>query len=189
VVAGTTCPGDGLARLPGEESVTARGRDKPTSNIGGEMPRSTAGSLAPDPPGSSARRDRLMFGVRYVVPGAIVLAGAIIMALGSEVDLEGGADIISAGLAVYLANWLFRISLYNSREREDEEAARAYLRAHGHWPDQPPPQPGGRGRNSIGPEAPRSAGAVAHKRRSAREPGRASLAALSRGSRGDGLSK
>jgi hypothetical protein len=92
--------------------------------------------------------DRLMFGVRYVMPGAIVLAGAIIMALGSEVDLEGGADIISAGLSVYLASWLFRISAYHSGERDDEEAARAYLRAHGHWPDQPPPQLGRRARQS-----------------------------------------
>jgi hypothetical protein len=141
VVAGTLCLGGGRERLAGEESVTAKGPGKPISTIGGEMPRSTVGSPAPDPPARSARQDRLMFGVRYVVPGAIVLAGAIIMALGSEVDLEGGADIISAGLAVYLANWLFRISLYNSREREDEEAARAYLRAHGHWPDQPPLQP------------------------------------------------
>jgi hypothetical protein len=82
-----------------------------------------------------------MFGVRYVVPGAIVLAGAIIMALGSEVDLEGGADVVGAGLAVYLANWLFRISVYDSHEREDEEAARAYVQAHGHWPNQRPPRP------------------------------------------------
>ncbi len=113
----------------------------PINNIDGEMSRSTTGRSAPDSPARSARLNRLMFGVRYLVPSAIVLAGAIIMALGSEVDLEGGADIVSAGLAVYLANWLFRISTYDSREREDEEAARAYLRAHGHWPDQRPPRP------------------------------------------------
>jgi hypothetical protein len=89
-----------------------------------------------------------MFGVRYVVPGAIVLAGGIIMALGSEVDLEGGADVVGAGLSVYLANWLFRISVYDSHEREDEEAARAYVKAHGHWPNQRPPQPDGRKQKS-----------------------------------------
>ncbi len=82
-----------------------------------------------------------MFGLRYVMPGAIVLAGAIIMTLGGEVDLEGGADIVGAGLSVCLANWLFRISTHDSHEREDEEAARAHLRAHGYWPDQRPPQP------------------------------------------------
>jgi hypothetical protein len=108
------------------------------------VPRSTADRSAPDSPGRSAHLDRLMFVVRYVVPGVIVLAGAIIMALGSEVDLEGGAEIISAGLAVYLMNWLYRISAYGNHERKDEEAARAYLGAHGHWPDQQPPQPGAR---------------------------------------------
>jgi hypothetical protein len=83
-----------------------------------------------------------MFGVRYMVPGAIVLGGVIVMALGSEVDLEGGAGIVSAGLAVYLANWLYRVAAYSNREREDEEAARVYFEAHGHWPDQRPPQRG-----------------------------------------------
>jgi hypothetical protein len=112
------------------------------------MSRSTADISAPDSPGRSAHLSRLMFGVRYVMPGAIVLAGAIIMLLGSEADLEGGAGIVSAGLAVYMVNWLYRISAYGNHEREDEEAARAYLRAHGHWPDQRPPQPGARVRQS-----------------------------------------
>jgi len=85
-----------------------------------------------------------MFVVRYVVPATIVLAGAIVMAFGSEVDLEGGAGIVSAGVAVYLVNWLYRVSAYGDREREDEEAARVYLGTHGHWPDQRPAQPGGR---------------------------------------------
>lgn len=89
-----------------------------------------------------------MFVVRYMVPAAIVLAGAIVMAFGSEVDLEGGAAIVSAGLAVYLLNWLYRVSFYGDREREDEEAARAYLGAHGHWPDQRPARSGGRSTES-----------------------------------------
>jgi hypothetical protein len=111
------------------------------------MSLSDTATPAPESPSGSAWLGRLMFVVRYMVPGAIVLAGAIIMAHGSEVDLEGGAEIVSAGLSVYLANWLFRIG-YRSHEREDEEAVRAYLRAHGHWPDQPPPQPDPRARQS-----------------------------------------
>jgi hypothetical protein len=105
---------------------------------------STDTTAATGSPGRSPRAERLMFAVRYLVPGAIVLAGAVIMAFGSEVDLEGGAGIISAGLAVYLVNWLYRVSAYGDREREDEQAARAYLGAHGHWPDQRPPQAGDR---------------------------------------------
>jgi hypothetical protein len=77
-------------------------------------------------------------GLRYVLPGAIVLAGAIIMVLGGENNLEGGAGIISAGLAVYVISWMYRVSAYGDGAREEEEAARDYLSMHGHWPDEAP---------------------------------------------------
>ena len=76
----------------------------------------------------------LLVGIRYVLPAAIVLAGIVIMALGSENDLEGGAGIISAGLAIYFLNWLYRIGVSGDREREREEAAREYFSRHGRWP-------------------------------------------------------
>jgi hypothetical protein len=76
----------------------------------------------------------LLAGVRYVLPAAIVLGGVAIMALGSENDLEGGASIVSAGLAVYFLNWLFRIGARGDRERDDEDAAREHFTRHGHWP-------------------------------------------------------
>jgi hypothetical protein len=82
--------------------------------------------------------DWRMIGLRYVLPVAIVLGGMIVMAFGSEVDLEGGAGIISAGLAVFGLNWLYRASIEGDRVREEEEAARVYLEAHGHWPDESP---------------------------------------------------
>jgi hypothetical protein len=77
-----------------------------------------------------------MFGLRYVMPTAIVIGGGIVMALGSETDLEGGAGIVSAGLATYLMNWLYRASIDGDRARQREEEARAYLDVHGHWPDE-----------------------------------------------------
>jgi hypothetical protein len=84
------------------------------------------------------RRERiirwLLVGVRYVLPAAIVIAGLAIMALGSENDLEGGASIVSAGLAVYFLNWLFRIGARGDDERRDEDAAREYYERHGRWP-------------------------------------------------------
>ncbi len=58
------------------------------------------------------------------------------MAFGSDVDLEGGAGIVSAGLAVFGMNWLYRASIEGDRAREQEEAARVYLDVHGHWPDE-----------------------------------------------------
>ncbi len=65
----------------------------------------------------------------------IVLAGLVVMALGSETDLEGGAGILSAGLAIFFINWLFRIGAAGERQRDAEDAAREYFDRHGRWPD------------------------------------------------------
>ena len=72
--------------------------------------------------------------LRYVLPCAITVAGIVVMALGGETDLEGGAGIVSAGLAVFFVNWLYRIGVSGDREREREEAARSYFDRHGRWP-------------------------------------------------------
>ena len=78
----------------------------------------------------------LLFAMRYVLPAVTVAAGAFIMALGSDVDLEGGAGIVSAGLAIYAMNWLYRASISDHDERAAEEAARRFLDQHGCWPDE-----------------------------------------------------
>ena len=99
---------------------------------------------------AAQKRGRLawfLFGVRYGLPVAAVIAGVIVMSLGSESDLEGGAGIIGAGLAIYAINWLYRAAFEGDRvEREKEEAARAYLAKHGHWPDEAPPTKGRAGK-------------------------------------------
>ena len=77
----------------------------------------------------------LLTGIRYVLPALVTLAGLVIMAFGSETDLEGGASIVSAGLAIYFINWLFRIGADGDRERDDEAAARDYFDRHGRWPE------------------------------------------------------
>jgi hypothetical protein len=74
--------------------------------------------------------------IRYVLPAAGFLAGLIVMALGSEADVEGGAGIIGASLAIFAVNWLFRAGVKGDREREREDAAREYFDEHGHWPDE-----------------------------------------------------
>jgi hypothetical protein len=89
---------------------------------------------APSSKPPSAQRRALLAGVRYVLPVVVVVAGLVIMALGSESDLEGGAGIISAGLAIYFLNWLYRIGVAGDRERDAEDAAREYFTRHGRWP-------------------------------------------------------
>jgi hypothetical protein len=76
----------------------------------------------------------LLTGIRYVLPVVVTICGLAIMALGSETDLEGGASIVSAGLAIYFLNWLYRIGVSGDRERDTEEAARDYFAQHGRWP-------------------------------------------------------
>ena len=51
------------------------------------------------------------------------------MALGSETDLEGGASIVSAGLAIYFLNWLFRMGAAGDDERDAEDGGPRVLRA------------------------------------------------------------
>jgi hypothetical protein len=76
----------------------------------------------------------LLRSVRYLLPAAVVLAGVVVMAMGSETDLEGGAGIVGAGLAIYAVNWLFRVGAAGEREREAEDAAREHFSQHGRWP-------------------------------------------------------
>jgi hypothetical protein len=89
----------------------------------------------------------MIFALRYALPAAGVIAGLIVMALGSEAELEGGAGIVGASLAIYAVNWLYRAGVEGDRERDREEAAREYLDKHGHWPDEAP-----RPQQSPGPQ-------------------------------------
>jgi hypothetical protein len=72
--------------------------------------------------------------LRYVLPAMVVIAGLGVMALGDETDLLGGASIVSAGLAIFLANFLVRLGVAGERQRDLEDAAREYFDRHGRWP-------------------------------------------------------
>lgn len=73
--------------------------------------------------------------VRYGLPGVVTLAGVVAMAFGTDTSLEGGAGLVSAGLAIFLINWLFRVGARGDSEREAEDRAREYFDRHGRWPD------------------------------------------------------
>ena len=81
------------------------------------------------------QRGRLLTLVRYALPSVVVLGGIVVMSLGGESDLEGGAGIVGAGLAIFFLNWLFRAGASGEREREAEEQAREFFDRHGRWPD------------------------------------------------------
>jgi hypothetical protein len=73
--------------------------------------------------------------IRYGIPLALFVAGAIVTATAGRVGLAAGALFFSAGSAVLLLNVLYRIGVEGDKERDREEAAREYFDRHGHWPD------------------------------------------------------
>jgi hypothetical protein len=82
----------------------------------------------------------LLNAVRYGLPAGLIVAGFVLLAVGSSSNrYDGFAMCVGAGLAVLLLNVFIRMGAKGDRERDDEEAAREYLARHGHWPDEAPP--------------------------------------------------
>jgi hypothetical protein len=78
----------------------------------------------------------MMVAVRYVLPAVVILVGIVIFAVDpSLIGLEGFVLFTAAGSSILLLNVLHRIGVSGDKERDAEEAARAYFDAHGRWPD------------------------------------------------------
>jgi hypothetical protein len=79
--------------------------------------------------------------VRFWLPVGICAIGVamLLVALVRQDDIwgEGGALVLSAGLAVWLLNVLHRVGVRGDRERDREAEARRYFDEHGRWPDDP----------------------------------------------------
>jgi hypothetical protein len=73
-------------------------------------------------------------GVVMIVLGHGRTKGTGATALGNSIA-AGGVALLIAALIVWMINWLFRLSVQSNRDREQEEAARAYFDRHGRWPD------------------------------------------------------
>jgi hypothetical protein len=81
-----------------------------------------------------------LFLVRWVLPGAVSLAGLVVLVVRRDyVGLEAFALLLGAGLSIWLLNFLYRLSVSGDRDRDDEDRARRYLDEHGHWPDEEAP--------------------------------------------------
>ncbi len=82
----------------------------------------------------------MLTALRYGLPAALVVAGFVLLFTAKEsIRWDGFAMCVGAGLSVLLLNWLFRLGAKGDEERKAEDAARAYLAEHGHWPDEEPP--------------------------------------------------
>ena len=79
-----------------------------------------------------------LLSIRYLLPAALVIAGFVILFVADDsLKWEGWSMCVGAGLALLLLNVLYRMGATGDRERDREQAARDYLDAHGHWPDDP----------------------------------------------------
>ena len=105
---------------------------------------------APSAETETTRTSGLTLFVRYWV-GVIMIVGGIVCLVISPggFGTEGFSMAAGGGLAVLMLNWLYRLGATGDREREQEEAARAYLERHGHWPDEPARASGRSGRRRV----------------------------------------
>jgi hypothetical protein len=84
--------------------------------------------------GSGEPRLGLLAG-RYLLPGAICVAGIVLLVVGgSDATVGAGVVLIGVGMLVALLNVLMRLGLESNRDREREELARQYFDRHGRWP-------------------------------------------------------
>jgi hypothetical protein len=78
--------------------------------------------------------------VRYGIGGVMVLGGVVMLIVNpGGLGVDGFAMAVGGGLAVLMINFMFRLGVSGDREREREEAARAYFDEHGDWPADEPP--------------------------------------------------
>jgi uncharacterized membrane protein len=72
--------------------------------------------------------------LRIGLPAAIAVAGIVLIAIGGDAPVGAGIVLLGVAGLVVLANLLIRLSIQSERDREREEARRAYFDEHGHWP-------------------------------------------------------
>jgi hypothetical protein len=67
-----------------------------------------------------------------------MVLGGIVMLIASPAGLgvDGFAMAVGGGLSVLSINLLYRLGVSGDRERDPEEAARAYFDEHGEWPEE-----------------------------------------------------
>ena len=85
-------------------------------------------------------RSPLLLFLRYWLPGIICAVG-LIYGLSRNMDetgLEAAVLGVSAGSSLWLITVLMRVGIVGDKDRDDEDAARAYYDEHGHWPDERP---------------------------------------------------
>lgn len=103
-----------------------------------DRPRPTVDAV----PEQGTRPRRVLLALTRVwLPLVIALAGVVAIVLGhGRTSLAGaGVGLLIIALIVWMINWMFRMSMESTRDREIEEEAREYFDRHGRWPDEESP--------------------------------------------------
>jgi hypothetical protein len=113
---------------------------------------------------STERPAGWVLAIRYGVPAAFILAGQVVLIITG--DPVSWAGFTGAGVAILLIGLLVRIGSAGDRERDREQAARAYFAEHGRWPDEKPESTGRRWRLPENVATPESEAAERARRES-----------------------
>jgi hypothetical protein len=91
---------------------------------------------------------RPVYLIRYGLPGLILLAGIVVIAVGTG-DIAAAAGIVLIGVSalVFAVNVLARLAISSRNDREREQEARDEFSWTGQWPDRPPTAHGHQPRN------------------------------------------
>ena len=74
--------------------------------------------------------------VRVILPGAIAVAGLVLLVVGGDVAQGAGVVLIGVAILVVLANLFMRLSLLSERDRDRQEARRRYFSRRGRRPNE-----------------------------------------------------
>jgi protein-S-isoprenylcysteine O-methyltransferase Ste14 len=92
----------------------------------------------------------VLVATRIWLPLGIAAAGVVLIVLGHAslsaqstthtLEAGTGVGLLLVALIVWMVNWMYRMSVDSTHDREREEEAREYFDRHGHWPDEAPPR-------------------------------------------------
>jgi len=77
-----------------------------------------------------------LIAVRYGLPLALVIIGAVFLAIGGSAAIAAGFMFWGCAGVVLVTNILFRMGVSGEADRREEEEARRYFDRHGRWPDE-----------------------------------------------------